>query len=61
LEPESSAVSRNGADRRYTPSANCTTMSSDIASFSDRTAVCAWVREHGWALEQAVPLPDGET
>jgi hypothetical protein len=60
LEPESSAVSRNDADRRYTPSASCTTMSSDIASFSDRTAACAPDSEHGWALEHVVPLPDGE-
>jgi hypothetical protein len=60
LVPESSAVSRNGADSRYTPSANCTTMSSDIASFSARTAVCAPAREHGWALEQVVPVPDGD-
>jgi hypothetical protein len=58
--PESAAVSRNGDDRRYTPSDSCTTMSSDIASFSDRTAACAPVREHGSVLEQAVPVPDGE-
>jgi hypothetical protein len=34
-------------------------MSSDIASFSDRTAACAPAREHGWALEHAVPAPEG--
>jgi hypothetical protein len=36
-------------------------MSSDMASLSDRTAACAAVSEHGSALEQAVPVPDGET
>ena len=25
-----------------------------------RTAVCAGDSEHGWAAEQAVPVPDGE-
>jgi hypothetical protein len=60
LVPESSAVSRNGADRRYTPSASCTTMSPDIASFSARTAVCAPVSEQGWVAEQALPAPDGD-
>ncbi|WP_258193930.1 hypothetical protein [Streptomyces sp. MA5143a] len=32
-----------------------------MASFSDRTAACAAVNEHGCALEQSVPVPDGET
>src|SRR5512138_1145646 len=35
-------------------------MSPDIEVFIDRTAVCAADREHGWAEEQAVPVPDGE-
>jgi hypothetical protein len=35
-------------------------MSSAIESFSDRTAACAPVSEHGWALEQVVPVPEGE-
>src|SRR5690349_1139266 len=59
LDPESSAVNRIGADSRYTPSASWTTMSSDMASFSDRTAAWASASAHGWALEQAVPVPDG--
>jgi hypothetical protein len=36
-------------------------MSSDMASLSDLTAVCAAVSEHGCALEQSVPVPVGET
>ena len=60
LFPESAAVSRSGADSRYTPSASCTTMSPDIAPFSDRTAVCAAASEHGWADVQPVPVPDGD-
>jgi hypothetical protein len=32
-----------------------------MESLSDRTAVCAAVSEHGCALEQSVPVPDGET
>jgi hypothetical protein len=28
---------------------------------ADRTAACAPDREQGWPVEQAVPLPDGET
>src|SRR5689334_18041745 len=61
LVPESAAVNRNGAESRYTPSASWTTMSPDIALSCDRTAAWAPVTEHGWAAEQAVPLPDGDT
>jgi hypothetical protein len=38
LVPESAAVSRNGVDSRYTPSASCTTMSPDMPLTIERTA-----------------------
>ena len=60
LLPESAAVNRIGADSRYTPSANSTTMSPDIELFIDLTAACAPDSEHGWAAEQLVPVPVGE-
>ncbi len=59
LEPESAAVSRSGAESRYTPPASSTTMSPDIPAFSARTAACTADSAHGWAEVQAVPLPDG--
>ena len=58
--PESAAVNRNGADSRYTPSANWTTMSPDIPPTIDRTAACAPDKEQASLLEQLLPLPDGD-
>jgi hypothetical protein len=60
LVPESAEVKRSGADSRYTPPASSTTMSSDMLSLSDRTAVCAPDSEHGLVAAQAVPVPVGE-
>ena len=61
LVPESAAVNVSGAASRYVPSASCTTMSPVIVGAIARTAACAWADEHGWADEQAVPEPEGET
>ncbi|GAA4566841.1 hypothetical protein GCM10023193_44450 [Planotetraspora kaengkrachanensis] len=60
LLPESAAVSRSGAESRYTPSANSTMMSPDIAPVRDRTCACTSGKEHGWAAEQPLPVPEGE-
>src|SRR3954471_983933 len=60
LVPESAAVNRSGAACRYAPSASCTTMSPDIVPLIERTAACPDAREHGWAAEQALPVPEGD-
>ncbi|GHJ43740.1 hypothetical protein Cs7R123_10820 [Catellatospora sp. TT07R-123] len=59
--PESAAVKVNGELRAYVPPASCTTMSPVIVGAIPRTVDCAWPREQGWADEQAVPEPVGET
>ena len=58
--PESAAVNRSGVDSRYTPSASWTAMSPDMPATIERTAACAADSEHGWLLEQVLPLPDGD-
>ena len=59
--PESAAVNTNGAANAYVPSAKATTRSLCIALLAARAVVCACVMEQGDALEQAVPVPVGET
>jgi hypothetical protein len=59
--PESFASNPSVAPSAYVPSPSSTTTSARAALASARTAICAWVIEHGAALEHVVPLPVGET
>src|SRR6476469_10001010 len=58
LVPESAAVNRSGADSRYTPSASCTTMSSDMLFFFNHTAA---TEIYTLSLHDALPISGSTT